>query len=342
MQSRFAKTAHGHCTRHRPAQQKISKRCTAIHALTDYATAIMKPSTERDYHRRIARVIEAILADPGAPHTVESLASLAHLSPFHFHRIYRALTGESIVETVQRVRLAQAAHRLTVAGDSVTTVAGKVGYESPQAFSRAFRGFAGVSPSTFQIRQRRLSAPHASGPRIADAGPTASNAVLPGVELVELAPIDVLCLRHDGPTATISQTFKALGQILGCSPKEALAQGTIGLCAGDPEEHGSFRYLAGIVRHAGMSAPSSLETVRIEGGLYASHRLIGPYALIAPTFQALFGGWLPQSGYEPDDRLALEFYRSRPSPERQHEYVTDLMIPVRKDSTCFVTTSPSH
>ncbi|NMV42257.1 helix-turn-helix transcriptional regulator, partial [Ralstonia insidiosa] len=44
----------------------------------------MNPRTIRDYHRRIARVIEAILADPAAPHTVQSLAEVAHLSPFHF------------------------------------------------------------------------------------------------------------------------------------------------------------------------------------------------------------------------------------------------------------------
>ena len=73
----------------------------------------MKPSTEQDYRRRIARVVEAILVNPGAPHTLESLAAVAHLSPYHFHHIYRALTGESVVETVQRVRMAQAAQRLT-------------------------------------------------------------------------------------------------------------------------------------------------------------------------------------------------------------------------------------
>jgi AraC family transcriptional regulator len=95
----------------------------------------MKPSTERDYARRIARVIEAIVADPGAPHTVDSLAAVAHLSPYHFHRIYRALTGESIAATVQRVRLAQAAHGLARADDSVTSIALEAGYDSPQAFA---------------------------------------------------------------------------------------------------------------------------------------------------------------------------------------------------------------
>ncbi|NYH27876.1 AraC-like DNA-binding protein [Paraburkholderia bryophila] len=54
---------------------------------------MMKASTELDYRRRIARVIEAILLEPGAPHTLDSLAAVAHLSPYHFHRIYRALYG---------------------------------------------------------------------------------------------------------------------------------------------------------------------------------------------------------------------------------------------------------
>lgn len=58
-----------------------------------------KPSTEQDYRRRIARVVEAILVEPGAPHTLESLAAVAHLSPYHFQRIYRALAGESVIET---------------------------------------------------------------------------------------------------------------------------------------------------------------------------------------------------------------------------------------------------
>jgi AraC family transcriptional regulator len=46
----------------------------------------MKRSTEHDYHRRIARVIEAILIDRGAPHTVDRLASVANLSPFRRER----------------------------------------------------------------------------------------------------------------------------------------------------------------------------------------------------------------------------------------------------------------
>jgi AraC family transcriptional regulator len=291
----------------------------------------MKPTTERDYRRRIARVIEAILIDPGAPHTLDSLAAVAHFSPYHFHRIYRALTGESIVETVQRVRLAQAAHRLTDTAGSVTEVAIDAGYESPQAFARAFREFAGVSPSSFQMRQRRLGALSADPGKYAARGVHRDSPVLPSVELTELPPIDVVCLRHVGPIATIGQTFRTLLRTLQCDGPAAQAQRMIGICCGDPEEGESFRYLAGIVPSAPVESAGAIERSRIEGGLYAAHRFVGPYALIAPTFRALFGGWLPQSGYEPDDRPALEIYRNPPLSGMRHECVTDLMIPIRKE-----------
>jgi AraC family transcriptional regulator len=290
----------------------------------------MKPSTERDYHRRIARVIEAILVDPGAPHTVESLASVAHLSPFHFHRIYRALTGESIAETVQRLRLAWAAYRLTDADDSVTTIALTVGYESPQAFARAFRGFAGVSPSEFKARQRDLTSPGTEASATGRPGAGIAGAGWPLVELTEQPPIDALCLRHHGPIATISQTFRKLLRMLSTDGVSAALQDRIGICSGDPEQRDGFCYLAGIVPTMPIEPVGDIEPVRLEGGLYAAHRLIGPYALIAPTFQALFGGWLPHSDYEPDDRPALEIYRSPLSSVARNQCVTDLMIPLRR------------
>ncbi|MFM0288095.1 AraC family transcriptional regulator [Paraburkholderia megapolitana] len=291
----------------------------------------MKATTESDYHHRIARVIEAILVDPGAPHTLESLASIAHFSPFHFHRIYRALTGESVAETVQRVRLAQAARHLTDASGPVSTVASDVGYDSPQAFARAFREFTGISPSTFQTRQQRLGTPQLDNETsIARSDEQSASLDWPSVELTELPPIDVLCLRHTGPIATIGQTFRSLLRVLKCDGETAKDQRMIGICTGDPELDDSFCYLAGIVPATPLEPVGAVEPVRLGGGLYATHRLVGPYALINPTFRVLIGGWLPQSGYEPDDRPVLEVYRNPPLSGLRHGRVTDLMIPIRK------------
>lgn len=277
----------------------------------------MKTNTERDYRHRITRVIAAILADPAAPHTVDSLAAVAHFSPFHFHRIYRGIMGESIAQTVQRLRLAQAAHRLTIADEFVTAIALDVGYESSQAFARAFRGLTGVSPSGFQARQRFLAGP-------------ATPAMQEHVDIIELPAAAALCLRHDGPIATVGQTFRKLLRLQCSGGVSMLSPRIIGICAGDPEESGAFCYHAGLVPVAPLAPAAGVESLPVAGGLYARHRLIGPHELIAPTFRALFGGWLPRSGYEPDNRPALEFYNTSHTTAARKDYVTDLLIPICK------------
>ena len=270
----------------------------------------MKEQTQQSYYGRISRVVAEILADPSAAHTLESLAAVAHLSPFHFHRIYRALTGEGVAETVRRLRLAQAARHLAQGVGPVTGIALDAGYDSPQAFARAFREFTGVSPSDYQARHGEIAAS-------------------PAMKHVEVAPVDVLCLRHEGPIASIGLSYRKLFALL--AGKIALNDlpVQIGISTGDPDGS-DFVYRAGLVASPLAEQIEGVEVFRLEGGLYASHRLIGPYALIAPTFQALFGQWLPQSGFEPVNRPALEFYRTRSELGERPDSVTDLMIPIRE------------
>lgn len=268
--------------------------------------------------------------DPGAPHTLESLAAIAYCSPSHFHRVYRSLAGESVAETVQRVRLAHATRRLSHAACSIGSVAGAAGYDSPQAFARAFRGLTGMSPSAFQARQQHLAAARAGRDDAALPRAPLDAPDLPAVELADIPPADVLCLHHEGPVATIGQTFRTLYRTLGIDRNCAASARRIGLCWGNPEQSDSFRYFAGIVPATPIEPCGPVQTIRTEGGLYAMHRLAAPYALIAPTFQALFGGWLPRSGYTLDDRPTLELYRSAPPSRLRDRCVTDLLIAVRR------------
>lgn len=277
---------------------------------------MMKPNTQENYHRRIARVIATILDDPAAAHSVESLAAVANLSPFHFHRIYRAMTSEGVAETVRRLRLAQAANQLTWTDDGVMSVALDAGYESPQAFARAFRGFTGVSPGEFLSRQRALM-------------DRCRPVEVQQVEIVEIQPTELFGLVHQGPIATISQTYRRLFEMVSAADLEMALLNQVGVAIGDPEGGDDFRYVAGVVASALTEPPPGLDAFVIEGGLYGVYRLTGPYALIDPTFRALFGGWLPNSGYEPDNRPALEFYRTQSSPGEQAGSITDLMIPIR-------------
>lgn len=307
-------------------------------------------------------MVEAILVEPGARHTLDSLAAIAHMSPYHFHRIYRAVMGESVVDTVKRLRLAEAAQRLTDAAQ-ITAVAHDAGYDSPQAFARAFRDFTGVSPSEFRTRQRHLvvnpAASEASVGRRRTAQACAAQRgdgdeseqvpALPSVEVVELAPLDVLCQRHDGPVGTIAQTFRTLMTTLRCNQNPQLQQ-RVGICGRDATVASGFRYHAGIIAASQTAFSRAIERLdesaqqscvtepppgvvplRLEGGLYAVHRLVGPYELISPTFRALYSGWLPRSGYRRDQRPGLELYRSLPDRGALQPCITDLLIPICED-----------
>ena len=72
--------------------------------------------------------------------SLDELAALAHFSPYHFHRIFRGMVGESVMEHVRRLRLERAAHRLKFSDEPITRIAFEAGYETHEAFTRAFGG----------------------------------------------------------------------------------------------------------------------------------------------------------------------------------------------------------
>lgn len=103
---------------------------------------------------RLARVIESILSHPERHHTLELLASVAHMSRSTFARHFEQCFGRTPMEYVRDVRLRQAAQLLQASTLSVDGVASKVGFASRSHFSRAFRNQFGYSPVVFRQQQR--------------------------------------------------------------------------------------------------------------------------------------------------------------------------------------------
>lgn len=262
----------------------------------------MKRTTEQDYRRRIAKVVEHILLDPADEHTVESLAAVAHLSPYHFHRIYREITGESVAATVQRIRLAGASQQLLETGETVAEAAIGNGYNSPQAFARAFRALAGMSPSAFQAAQQGIAS----------------------LPVIEQPTMRVLCLRHAGPLAAIPHSYARLRNWL---VPQLPADGSF-VEMGYTCEHGR-QYYASIVPSVPIAAGGEFESHELEGGRYVVYRHQGAYALIATALRNLITQWLPHSGHTLDARPVMEIYRNdcllTPAPA----LLTDLLIPIR-------------
>jgi AraC family transcriptional regulator len=282
----------------------------------------MKPSTREDYERRIARVVAAIEAEPSAPHRLADLAALAHFSPYHFNRIYSAMRGENVFDTIRRARLARAAHDLVASPRKVIDIGQDAGFDSAQSFARAFKALVSLSPTAF----RRLGKPFAE---FVSGGTPQRQEVEMQVDIVEQAPLRVYGLRHEGNVAKISEVWRDVSA-------RAMAQGlvgkiemAVGLCHDAPDAEGNVVYHAGFVLREATPVPQGLEIVEAPGGRYACYRHVGPYTGIPAAFGRLFGEWLPASGYEVDDRPALELYRNNPYDTPSNALITDLLLPVR-------------
>lgn len=84
------------------------------------------PRAEQIYRQRVARIVAFLVAHPLVEHRLEDLAAMAHFSPYHFHRIYHSVAGETVSATVRRIRLALATRLLEQGSHSITQVAMKV------------------------------------------------------------------------------------------------------------------------------------------------------------------------------------------------------------------------
>src|SRR2546421_2579745 len=114
----------------------------------------MRPITEQAYKERILKALVHIQQHLDHALSLEDLARVAHFSAYHFHRIFRGMVGESVKEHVRRLRLERAAHRLKHGDQPITSVAFEAGYETHEAFTRAFGAMFGTTPSRFRELRR--------------------------------------------------------------------------------------------------------------------------------------------------------------------------------------------
>lgn len=105
---------------------------------------------------RINRAIDFVVRHLGEPLSLHDVARAAKFSPYHFHRVFRALTGETLNQFVKRLRLEKALALLAhQRGKTLTEIALASGFSSPSDFSRCFKQRYGVAPSGFDLELHR-------------------------------------------------------------------------------------------------------------------------------------------------------------------------------------------
>ncbi len=110
----------------------------------------VKKDTTIDHKERLNRVLIYIQENINSPMSLETLSGVAFFSPFHFHRIFKAFVGETVNDYIRRIRLEHAALKLSYSYEPITSIALASGYETPSAFTKAFRQHFGENPTDFR------------------------------------------------------------------------------------------------------------------------------------------------------------------------------------------------
>lgn len=115
-----------------------------IERMPELSVRAIMPNDER-----LRRVCDAIIATPSDRRDIDAWAKHAGMGRRTFTRLFKEQTGMGLGVWRQQVRLMEAVSRLS-SGQSITTVAFEVGYESPSAFASMFQRAFGAPPSTFR------------------------------------------------------------------------------------------------------------------------------------------------------------------------------------------------
>ena len=274
----------------------------------------------QSYETRINRVTAFIYEHLDEPLDLDRLADVAALSPWHWHRVYAAMRGETIIDAVRRLRLMRAAADLANTDLSVEQVGKRAGYDNVQSFTRIFADAYGMPPATY-----RRDGSHAAFNPAQNGAPAAHfDVTIRHVPELRLAVED-----HTGNYMNIGGAYERLfGRVAALG---LLGPGIrmIGIYLDDPgavsEE--KLRSQAGLLVEGPL--PDTLRTATVGGGDYATLRHKGPYSDMRAAYRWLFGTWLPQSGREPDDRPVLEEYLNSPRDTPPGDLLTDLYLPIR-------------
>jgi AraC family transcriptional regulator len=288
--------------------------------------------------------------------TLAALARVAAFSPFHFHRLFTAIVGETPFGFIQRLRLERAAVALRDhPDDSVLAIALDHGFGSAAAFARAFRGHFAMSATEWRAggaeRWRRkqlrpLAARRKPGEANGKRGkaPGRRGVHTPGhtrreegsmkVRVTELPPHHVAYMRHVGPYGAhgIPDLWKRFRQWAGAHDLLTDSTVTLGVAYDDPDVTAPdrCRYDACVVVPPDFQPDRSVNVMDVSGGKYAVSPFAGTAHEIRDAWEALYREWLPGSGHEPDDRPCFEVYRARPGVDgKPGAFRCDLCLPVR-------------
>ena len=284
-------------------------------------------------NKQIQKVTQYIKAHLDKSFNIEELASIACYSNFHFCRIFKVSTGESVMAYTTRLRLERASQRLTIKDSNMLEIALDSGFETPAGFNKAFRRCFGTSPTDYrnrkQIQLQFLKEIKMITPEII----TRETAFI-----VFERQLGSYRKSSDIAWKNLSAALNKLNDIFKNMPPDddlkydIKAAELLGLCHDDPKvtDEENVRYDAAVAwteDEIKLLAGHGYHTKEIAGGKYAKTLFKGSYGEAEKIWYGIYA-WLIENKAEFRDEPAFEKYLNTPEQVSEDELLTEIYIPV--------------
>jgi AraC family transcriptional regulator len=283
----------------------------------------MRKTTRNDHKQRINDVLNQIHSDICDEHSVESLASHASMSTFHFNRVFKKTTGESVHSYVRRVRLEHAANALIFNPDSlVGEVLSESGFVSNSSFTHAFNDCFGVTPSKW----REMDIPLSISDNIAEISPL-------HVEVGYMPKKRVAYVRHKGYNKSIKEAWQKLEEWCSENRLDFSNFPMIGLHHSNPNivKKEDCHYVACLELDVDFTYYRSGEVgvMYIPRMFCAKFSLTGVYGDLMKYMDYIYYAWLPSSKYEKVHLPSLAIYHKNHFIREDEKFELDFYVPIR-------------
>lgn len=286
------------------------------------------------YLQRINLVTDYIRQHLTDDLSLNVLAEVAGFSPFHFHRIFKTITGETLADITLRLRLERAAALLRATpGMPIARAAESCGFSSPEVFSRAFKKHFGLAPRTWNRQQPlRDSKNH----QVFDTFPRYTIEQLGDdtgefeVRLRELPAMRLAYIRVVNSYQP-ERTLAAYQRLINWGLARGGARSTlIGMSQDDPDVTPLelYRYDWCLTAPESWAAEGEISLRDFPACHIAYIHCCGDIYAVDRAWQYLFRSWLPRSRFQPDNLPALEIFRRRPDEIGWEQWDLDCAIPV--------------
>ncbi|CAH0344159.1 AraC family transcriptional regulator [Bacillus sp. CECT 9360] len=265
--------------------------------------------------------------------TIENISKQANVSAFHFQRTFAILTDISVGEYLRRRRLTLAAQELSRTNCKIIDLAYKYGYDTPEAFSKAFRRQHGVSPSEARKYIGKLKSYNRLIIQVSLKGAEPMK-----YKIVEKGRFQVVGIKREFSLAN-EENLKGIPKLweevnqngmddLLFSLNNGQIKGVLGVCVVNSETQSQQAMDYWVATEYDGDIPEGLMKCEIPASKWAVFEVHGPMPhAMQNVWKQIISEWLPSSNYEHAGTPDLEVY-TEAHPASPDLY-SEIWIPVK-------------